>query len=670
MMRWLVAPFVLILAAGPAAAAAGPDTLEVELPGIVVEALRGRDRLADVPAAAFVLGREGLRRTGPARLTSVLAALPGFHGYRRNSTGDAAVVDPRGFTASGESSYLKLLVNGQDVRDVENGNVDWDWVAPGDVERVEVVQGPGAWLYGDAAEGGIVNVVGRAPAPGFGSSCAVRGGSFGQRTAGLSLRAGRDRDAAELGGTWRGVDGWRRRSRERVAGGSAALRRSSGGWTMSLDGRWLDADRQDPGTLDATRLAADREQAETAWDFTHSRRLIVSGRIARGDGGGGWSVTPYARGEDNRRVQTLFFTPMLHDARATTGGVEAAWRGPATVGGRGVALMAGAQAEHSALRSTYDDFAPGSGAGARAGEGRSRRTLFAGYAGARLEIDRATSLRVHVRGDAARVGAEDELAGTETPARTMSALSPVVALQRRVGGSGTAYASFTTAFRVPTLQQLFDRRPFQSQFGPLTLSNQDLNPQRSVSVEVGGRVDGAGGGFASAALYSIRVRDEIDFDLATFRYSNISRSWHRGAQVAARQPLARGTYVAGSATWQPTTFSGGGSDGRQINGVPESLGSLALGWTGGGAGVELAAGFVGRQYLDKLERHPLAGATTLDLTVSGGVARLHGLVRVTNLLDRRYSDSGFIGFDEFFQEEERFSPAAPRGIQVAVRFDG
>lgn len=673
MRRWLVPTFAAALVAALAAAAAAApaaDTLEVEIPGIVVEALRGRDRLADIPAAAFVIGRDELRRSGAARLTSLLSALPGMYGYRRNSNGDAAIVDPRGFTASGESSYLKLLVNGQDARDVENGNIDWDWVAPEDIERVEVVQGPGAWLYGDATEGGVVNLVQRGPRPGLGSDCALRGGSFGLHTAGIALHAASDDDAAQLRGAWRGVDGWRDRSRERVANGGAALRHATGPWKVSVNGSWLNADRQDPGTLNAAQLATDREQAETGWDFAHSRRLLAGARVVRTTAAGEWSISPYVRAEDNERVQTLFFTPMFHHTRAWTGGAEAAWRGTTRLGGRTLSLMAGVEGGHSTLHSTYDDFVPGTGVGARAGDGRSRRTAVAGSAGASVEIDRHTSLRVHVRGDAARIRGEDEMAGTVGTARTLSAVSPMLALRRGIGDAASVYASVSTAFRIPTLLQLFDRRPFPTAFGPITLSNDQLDPQRSVSVEVGGRIAGDAGAFASATAYSVRVRDEIDFDLATFRYSNISRSWHRGVQVAARQPLPGDTYLTGSATWQPTTFSGGASDGKQINGVPQAVGALAIGWARGeAAAVELGASFVGRQFLDKLEQNPLAGGTTLDLTVSGGLPRLKGVVRITNLLDREYSDTGFIGFDAFFQEEERFSPAAPRGVQVSLRFD-
>src|SRR5256712_1069118 len=164
-----------------------PDTLRYQVGEVVVTALRGHERLSSIPAASFVFSGRALRQSGAPRLSNLLQSLPGLYGYQQNANGDVGVVDPRGFTANGESSYLKLLVNGQDVRDVENGNVDWDWIFPEDVERVEVVEGAGAWAYGDGAEGGIVNVVRPAPAERFQSDCGARFGSFGLRSGGIAM---------------------------------------------------------------------------------------------------------------------------------------------------------------------------------------------------------------------------------------------------------------------------------------------------------------------------------------------------------------------------------------------------------------------------------------------------------------------------------------------------
>ena len=126
-------PACVIGADATTARAAQPDSIAVTVPIVEVTALRGRDALRSIPAAAFVIDRATLARSGAGRVSTALSRLPGFHAYRQTGSGEPSVIDPRGFTANGESSYLKLLINGQDVRDVENGNVDWDWLPSDDL---------------------------------------------------------------------------------------------------------------------------------------------------------------------------------------------------------------------------------------------------------------------------------------------------------------------------------------------------------------------------------------------------------------------------------------------------------------------------------------------------------------------------------------------------------
>src|SRR5438876_8719378 len=71
---------------------ASRDTLHVAVPGVEVTALRGRESVRDVPAATFVLSRSDLTRVGAARLSTVLATLPGLFAYRQNASGEPSVI--------------------------------------------------------------------------------------------------------------------------------------------------------------------------------------------------------------------------------------------------------------------------------------------------------------------------------------------------------------------------------------------------------------------------------------------------------------------------------------------------------------------------------------------------------------------------------------------------
>lgn len=645
-----------------AASSAPADTLVVPVPGIEVTALRGRDRLDEVPAATFVVTRDDVRRNGSVRLATLLQTIPGLFAYGQTSSGDATIVDPRGFTASGETSYLKLLVDGQDVRDLENGNVDWDWVAPGDIERIEVVQGPGAWIYGDASEGGIVNVVRTPPAAGFGSDVDARVGSFGLRTGSLMLTGPAGPVQTALRGFARDVDGWRVHSRERVYGGGAQGVAHWGSRLVTLDASGLHSDRQDPGALTADAWAIDPTQADSKIDYTRSNRGRIDLRLQSEAGPEpSWALTPYLRGEDVDQIRTLVFQSPFHHTRSATVGSSIEGRARTQLAGRRVVLLGQAEFEHAGLRSQYDGVNATTPPGPLA-RTHSWRTLGSASAAARIELDSRTVARLSVRGDLARVHAHDELADTSSSTRSLGAVSPLVGITRRVGAHGNVYGSASTAFRVPTLFQLYDQRSF---FGS-TLSNTQLDPQRAVSVEAGGRWDRGDGAAAQLAAYSTWVRNEIDFDLATFHYANISRSWHRGVEGRVSCPLpGRLTTQVGGA-WTPTTFDGGDHDGHQINGVPLGTGTASLAWAPvpWGSG-EVGARLIGPQFLDKDEANRLGPVVAWDAGIAGRAGHVRGSVRVLNVFDKRYAESGFIGATS----EERLMPAAPRSVNVSLSIE-
>jgi vitamin B12 transporter len=162
------------------------------------------------------------------------------------------------------------------------------------------------------------------------------------------------------------------------------------------------------------------------------------------------------------------------------------------------------------------------------------------------------------------------------------------------------------------------------------------------------------------------VKDEIDFDLGTFSYANIGKSRHTGVLAATRWPLPSGFALVASGTVSPTTIRGGDLDGNQINAVPKgsAIGRLewtALPWAGLDAGVR----WVAKQFLDKENEHPLGEYAAVDLGASLKVSRARLNLRVLNLLDREYSDTGFIGpFGE-----ERLVPAAGRSVVAALSLE-
>jgi iron complex outermembrane receptor protein len=155
---------------------------------VVSVAGRPGTRMA-TPAALTVITAEDVRRSGARSIAEALRLVPGMYVGRVNSS--SWVIGARGLTGSSLTAtrYL-VLIDGRLVYDPLISSTFWDTVdvpLP-DLDRIEVVRGPGATLWGVNAMNGVVNVITRAAAATQGALAEAGVGSDGER--GLLLRYG------------------------------------------------------------------------------------------------------------------------------------------------------------------------------------------------------------------------------------------------------------------------------------------------------------------------------------------------------------------------------------------------------------------------------------------------------------------------------------------------
>ena len=86
-------------------------------------------------------------------------------------------VDIRGFGETGALNTL-VLVDGRRVNEIDLSGVDWSQIPLDQVERIEIVRGPGSVLYGDNAVGGVINIITKRPEKPFLASAGVVIGSY------------------------------------------------------------------------------------------------------------------------------------------------------------------------------------------------------------------------------------------------------------------------------------------------------------------------------------------------------------------------------------------------------------------------------------------------------------------------------------------------------------
>jgi iron complex outermembrane receptor protein len=175
------------------------DVTELDLEELlnqgVTSVSRKEERLFSAPAAVHVVRGEDIRRTGVRTLAEALRMVPGLQVARLTS--NLWAVASRGF-ADITANKLLVLIDGRVVYTPSFAGVWWDVqdVMLEDVDRIEVIRGPGGTMWGANAVNGVINVVTRSAADttgllaGAGAGTTDRG--FASVRQGARLRPGLD----------------------------------------------------------------------------------------------------------------------------------------------------------------------------------------------------------------------------------------------------------------------------------------------------------------------------------------------------------------------------------------------------------------------------------------------------------------------------------------------
>ncbi|HUG12768.1 MAG TPA: TonB-dependent receptor [Opitutaceae bacterium] len=167
-MRIRFNPLAFAVAGVAAFAAAAANSQTVLLEPFVVTATRGTEAASAIPASVRIMDGEELARTPALTLDGALRSVPGFSLFRRSDSLSAHPttqgVSLRGLGPSGASRTLVLL-DGVPVNDPFGGWVSWSKLPRLSLDRVELLRGGGATAWGNAALGGVVQLVSAPPQP-------------------------------------------------------------------------------------------------------------------------------------------------------------------------------------------------------------------------------------------------------------------------------------------------------------------------------------------------------------------------------------------------------------------------------------------------------------------------------------------------------------------------
>ena len=553
---------------------------------VVVSATRSEQPITDVVADVTLVDRLAIDRLGAASVSEVLELLPGVTVNRNGGPASTANVYLRG----GENRFTAVFVDGVRIDSQSTGGASWNAVPLSQVERIEVLRGPAAAVYGSDAIAGVVQIFTRQGETGFFPSVRVGIGSHNTREVSASLRGGEGAVDYAFGlGTERS-DGFNAKPTGNPDQDGYRNESISGrlGWkltpTQKLEATLLD-NRQKAG-YDGFAAGQD-DQAKS--------HLQTVGLNWTGRWSDDWSTrVGFTRGSDRYETSPSTY---LTETRLDS------WllRNELSTGPGRLTIDLERREDRLSNASTTPT-----------NTDRHQNALAAGY-GLRSG---AHTLQINLRRD-------DD---SEFGAHTTGSLAYGYALSQTLQLTGSA----GTAFRAPTLFQRF------SIYG-----TPDLKAETARNVEAGLRWQ-EGASRASVVAYRNRVKDLINYvsgagscingvgDFAGC-YGNTGRATYTGMTLAGGTQLGEVTLGASLDLMRPKNADTGKLLARRAETQATLTADTAVGaWRLGG---EIQ--HMGQRYDDAANKKSLPAYTLLNLTASTDIARdWRLLARVDNATDK------------------------------------
>jgi len=606
MRHSLAGTVVLLLAAVSVPASYAED----EDP-VVITATRFPDSRRDLPVGVTVVTSDDIRTSATSNLPEMLAQFGLLH-VRDNAGTPNQQVDLRGFGITGDQNTVVLL-DGVRISENELVPAQLSAIPLEAIERIEVVRGSGAVLYGGGATGGTINIITREGAPGTRAYALGRSGGYGTREA----RAGFGRMGEVLGFSLdlshEDTDGYRRNNRFRQTNLSALLeaRRAPGSRAYLRLGLG-EQDLELPGALSESQIAVDPRQAATPGNDSERRdaSLTLGGSLAAGEHE---LAADLSRRE--KKAKSLFAPSDFTDTRATL--TSFVPRARLKLGAH--ELMLGMDWE----RWDYENDSSFFGfASRRVGEQESRAL----YAQASVWLGARTRF---VAGG--RVQRSEERLDSVRDSHDLDAYE--LALRHRIGRGWSVYGKHGTSFRLAN----FDENACFAPPCPASL----LEPQEARAGEIGAEYEG-GGWRARGAIYDKRLENEIAFSPAAFANVNLAPTRRRGVELEALWRASRAVEWRAALALLEATFR---TTGRDVPLVPEAIATAGVSWSfSPRSRLNVNARYVGPQRYDNDQDNAFRkqpSYTLVDVKLQHRIGRAELALEVRNLFDERYYSYGF-----------------------------
>jgi outer membrane cobalamin receptor len=273
-MKKVLLVLVLMLAAVVQAATAQEAQITT-LKEVVVTATKKEKELQDVTQPVTVITAEEIAKSGATNVATAIQNAAGVHIGDYGTPGSVASASIRG----AQSAQILVLMNGIRLNSSRDGGFDLSFipVAVEDIERIEIVRGPGSALYGADAVGGVINIITR-KASANQSTLKGAAGSHGYDNRYLANSGRQEEFSYSVSGSRETSDGYRENSDldQWIVGGRAGYDFSKTA-SIEVTANYLDKEWGSPGsTVFGTTPHARQRDRNAVYGASYSGKISSS----------------------------------------------------------------------------------------------------------------------------------------------------------------------------------------------------------------------------------------------------------------------------------------------------------------------------------------------------------------------------------------------------------
>jgi len=617
---------MLMLAVAPVLTIpAGADDASME--PIVITAPRMERNLLDVPAAVDAVDRDEIR-SGRRGLTldESLQQVPGLYFQNQYNFAQGLRISTRGFGARAPFGIrgIRLRVDGF-PETLPDGQSQTDAIDLESAERIEVIRGPAAVAYGNAA-GGVIDVT---TADGrdmpYSPTISVQGGSHGYFKGGARTGGSGERWAHHVSASALRYDGFRDQSRvERDRLNAKVTRTFDDDRELQTVLTLMDNPvAEDPGGLTAAELEGDRDAAAPnaraldAGQTASQQRLGL--RWRDGDVAGGALTLRMFYTRRDFEQQLPFPGPSLLGYERDFFGIGTDYARSGELAGMPVQYTIGGEIDRQ-IDDRFRFAVDGSGlTQSRTADERQQATAGGVFAQADLGVTEAFDLSAGLRLDRVRFTIDDDFTsdGDDSGSRRFDETSGSLGALYALTPDHRVYANVSTAFETPTFTEFADPDGTGG-FNP------DIEPQQALNREIGARGRLGRGLRYQVALFRVDVDDEIVSFERNGRdfYENAARTRRDGVELGLDWIATERLAIATAWTWSDYRFErfvdrdGNDFTGNRLPGLPEHKLFVEADWQAAdGRYARAGIRYVDSVYADNANEVRVDDYTTLDLRV-------------------------------------------------------